>query len=114
MRHEEAERRIRALQKSVLLRFEEHPVFEHMTAADFNNLRKRVFRGTFAAYRLGVIGLVNEPAPLWTYFFGWIESLPTAQTLPADVRLDATEICFRTALEAYRLGAMVAVDRDES
>jgi hypothetical protein len=111
MRHEVAEKKVRGLQKEFLTRVEHHPVLFQMEPDDFNDLRKRVFRGTFEAYRLGVVGLDKSDVPLWVFFFGWLDNHDAIQSLEPTVRMEVTEMCFRTALEAYRIGAMVAVER---
>ena len=109
MRQETAERRIKALQKQFLVSVEEHPIFHQLDTEAFNDLRKRVFRGTFEAYRLGVVGLGNERASLFNHFFGWLDR--DAAALSSDVRREVGEMCFRAALESYRIGAMVAAEK---
>lgn len=111
MLQEDAERKVKAVQKEFLMRVEEHPIFHLMEPDDFNDLRKRVFRGTFAAFRLGVIGLEKRPTKLYSYFFGWLENHRVMQSLDANARNEVTEMCFAAALESYRLGAMAAQER---
>lgn len=106
-----AEKKIRGLQKEFLTSVENHPILFQMDPDSFNDLRKRVFRGTFEAYRLGVIGLDKSTVSLWTYFFGWLDNHQVIESLDPETRAEITEMCFRTALEAYRVGAMVAVER---
>jgi hypothetical protein len=109
-----AERRVKALQKEFLAKVEAHSVFYTLSPGAFNGLRKFVFRGTFEAYRLGVVGLAtaDRSSNLWPYFFGWLETAEAADSLSDQEFDELTEMCFRTALEAYRLGAMVASERD--
>lgn len=107
MRQEQAEKQVRALQKEFLMWVENHPVFHKMEPDDFNDLRKRVFRGTFAAFGLGVRGLGSKPPGLYSYFFGWLENHGVMQVLDANSRNEVTEMCFLAALEAYRLGSKV-------
>lgn len=109
MRQDIAERKVRSLQKEFLTQVEEHHILFNMEPDQFNDLRKRVFRGTFEAYRLGVVGLANNDTPLWAFFFGWLENHRSVAALDPEIRMEVTEKCFRVALEAYRIGAMVAV-----
>jgi hypothetical protein len=109
MTHETAEKQIRALQKAFLTEIERHPIYEVLEPADFNALRKRVFRGTFAAYRLGVIGtdaMGTGPTAIYDHFYGWLDQ--AGEYLPRSVQRDVAGRCFLTALEAFRIGAMVA------
>lgn len=108
MTEDQAIRKVKGLQKEFFAWVETHPIFEQLDPYHFNDLRKRVFRGTFAAYRLGVVGLTNKPSYLYSYFFGWLEEVMALNTVSPDVRTEVTERCFLTALEAYRYGAMVA------
>lgn len=107
MKHETAERKVRGLQKEFLTRVEQHPVLFQMAPNDFNDLRKRVFRGTFEAYRIGVVGLENSLPSTWEFFM-WLGGNPAVNALPEEMRLEVTEMCLRTALAAFRIGAMVA------
>jgi hypothetical protein len=110
MKQEIAERRVRGLQKEFLSQVEAHPVLFQMEPDDFNDLRKRVFRGTFEAYRLGVVGLEKGPASMWEFFI-WLGHNKAISTLDYDTQLEVNEMCLRTALEAFRIGAMVAGDK---
>lgn len=107
MKHEAAERKVRGLQKEFLTRVEQHPVLFAMEPDDFNDLRKRVFRGTFEAYRLGVVGLDNGLPSTWE-FFAWLGGNRAVNALPEEMRLEVSELCLRTALEAFRVGSMIA------
>lgn len=111
MRHELAEKKIRALQKGFLTRIEQHAAFHILPPDLFNLIRKRVFRGTFEAYRLGIVGFVPTESPpnLYAYFFGWTDD--AAAHLPPLMHKQIVDMCFGTALEAYRIGAMVAASR---
>lgn len=107
MLHEQAEKRVKALQKEFLMQVENHPVFEQMEPDDFNDLRKRVFRGTFAAFRLGIVGLGNKPTGLYSSFFGWLENHRVLDMLDPNARNEVVEMCFQCALQAYSLGSKV-------
>jgi hypothetical protein len=111
MRHETAEKKIRGLQKEFLTRIEAHPSFHELPPDLFNLIRRRVFRGTFEAYRLGVVGLdgLGKNNGLYAYFFGWVDD--AAQHLNPAMHKQVVEMCFGTALEAYRVGAMFAATR---
>jgi hypothetical protein len=106
-----AERRIKGLQKEFLNRIEEHEVYQYLKPQEFNDLRKRVFRGTFEAYRLGIIGIDNVAGPneLTKYFFNWLDD--STFLLPHDMQTEVSEMCWRAALEAFRIGAMAAAER---
>lgn len=106
MQQEIAEKRVKALQKEFLVQIEQHPILQAMDPVTFNALRKHVFRGTFEAYRLGVVGLDSCTTSLWEYFFFWLD-----ESLDAQMQDEVAEMCFRVALESYRLGAMVAESR---
>lgn len=109
MRADVAERRVKAVQKGFLLGIEEHPVFHHLEPEQFNLLRRRVFRATFDAYRLGVVG-VDGAANLYDTFFRWLPEIEGYLT--SALAIDLRHLCFRTTLAAFRLGAMVADARD--
>jgi len=114
MQQNVAERRIKSLQKAILLQIEEHPVFHALEPRAFNDLRRRVFRGTFDAYRLGVVGIAAARADqLSAFFLGWFGDDADLDPLSHQHRVEVTTMCLRAALEAFRLGAMVAVERDE-
>lgn len=110
---QEGERRVKGIQKEFLARIEQHPIFGVLDAVAFNSLRKRVFRGTFAAYRLGVVGLDHTHTNLYSLFFGWLEEATVGNPVELSILHDATEMCFRTALESYRIGSMVAAHTEE-
>jgi hypothetical protein len=108
-----AMRRVKGLQKELLAKIEAHPVLTHMDHDAFHDLRKRVFRGTFAAYKLGVIGLDtvardDHSISLSEYFFCWLTYSDAMRDVPTRVRIEVTELCLYAALDAYRLGAFVA------
>lgn len=116
MIHREGEHKIKALQKAFLCWIEQHPDLTTLPPLAFNELRRKVFRSTFDAFRLGVVGLngeVREGEALWQHFFGWFENNPHMDALPIEVVREIMEECFRTTLEAFRLGAIVSVIRDE-
>lgn len=103
-----AERRVKALQKAFLVGMEEHPVLFALSPDDFNDIRKRVFKGTFKAYRFGVIGLEKTETSLWDDFVGWLADSDAIEALPEQLRADLLDMCFRCALDCFRTGAMVA------
>lgn len=111
MMQDAAEKQIKGLQKQFLIQIEEHPVFQHMGPTEFNDLRKRVFRGTFEAYRLGIVGIdgVSGRSELFSYFFHWLND--STATMTHALQVQVAEMCFRVALESYRIGSMVAAER---
>lgn len=104
-----AEKKIKATQKEFLAWVEAHEVLHELPPLEFNDLRKRVFRGTFEAYRLGVTGVLSGPS-LSSYFIGWLDNAHVA-AMEGTRRAEVAEKCFATALEAYRVGVMVALSR---
>jgi hypothetical protein len=110
MHKDVAEIQVRQLQKEFLVGIENHPAFHVMSPASFNTLRKRVFRGTFEAYRLGIIG-PERTEHLFSFFVGWLSGLDTG--LDPAMHHEIAEMCLRTSLSAYRIGAMVAASREE-
>jgi hypothetical protein len=108
MTHTEAERAVKLLQKEFLLWVEEHPVLATLDADTFEEVRHRVFRSTFYSFRLGVVGLDKVKPGLWRHFFGWLDSHPAMLTLDLDTVNLIADRCFTTALEAFRVGALVA------
>jgi len=107
MTHEEGVARIKSLQKEFLLWVEEHEYLSRLDSARFNRLRKSAFSSTFEAFRLGRVGLKEEQDPLmlWRKFFGWA----TVVGLPGNVETDIQAKCFKTSLDAFRVGAMVTI-----
>jgi hypothetical protein len=115
MKHEAAERRIKALQKELLVWIEEQGDLAGLDHETFHAIRKRVFRSTFDAYRLGYVGLDEAgDLPLWQQFFGWLENHSAVVGLPPVARAKVAEKTFLTTLQAFRLGAMVAVNKREN
>jgi hypothetical protein len=107
MTHVEGEAKVKGLQKEFLSWVESNDNLRSLSPEQFNTLRRKAFSSTFEAFRLGVVGL-GEPAPdaLWGKFFGWA-SIPG---LTQDTELEIQAKCFRTSLEAFRVGAMVVKD----
>lgn len=99
----EGERTIKKLQKEFLVWLEDHPALRSMGANDFDSLRRSVFRGTFQAFRLGIIG-IEDSASLRKYFFTWLETTPLGPTTEVHLSME----CFKVSLEAFRVGALVA------
>lgn len=113
MKQEYGEKRVKALQKEFLFWVEKNNALRNLHPQDFNTIRKKVFRQTWDAYRIGVTGLPESDA-LFGYFFGWMDKIYAVKRLHATVREEITEYSFRITLEAFRLGAMVAVEKKEA
>lgn len=110
MLQREGEARVRALQKEFLCWVESQPYLYTLSPEDFNAIRKKAFRATFDAFRLGKVGLregdnVEQGVALWLKFVDWGVDSPELTTM-ARLHLEAR--CFWTALNAFRAGAMVA------
>jgi hypothetical protein len=103
MTQQEGEKKIKALQKEFLMWLEDHPALSSIAADDFDTLRRSVFRGTFQAFRLGIVGL-EDSISLRKYFFHWLETTPLGPSTENHISLE----CFRVSLEAFRVGALVA------
>jgi hypothetical protein len=106
MQQDIAEKRIRQLQKEFLSKLEAHPAFFVMPPEDFNKLRKRVFKGTFSSYRMGILGTERSDEFLVPIFIGWLAGLDTK--LEPTMHMEISEMCFRASIAAFRIGAMVA------
>lgn len=110
-----SEKAIKSLQKEVLINFETH-LLEVMQPEHFNALRKLVFRSTFLAYRLGILGLDRDETSyekLYRTAAGALQDVehsPLAD-LEADLREEVLEYILRTWLEAFRLGAIAHAER---
>jgi hypothetical protein len=114
MRAADAEKSVKSLQKQLLLRLEDHAAYEALEPDDFNALRRRVFRQTFKAYHLGIVGLPPfESFDTLTAFVGWLSDVPGVDAITGYDRLVLSEMCLRAALDAFRLGALVAAERAE-
>lgn len=118
MRHMVGEKMVKGLQKEFLSWIENHESLQDLRVSDrdtFNIIRKRVFRSTFDAYILGVRGVAEtDTKSLWHKFIGWLEQdVGFRKYVADDVRIEVMEKCFRTALEAFRVGAMVSESRQE-
>lgn len=100
----DGERKIKALQKEFLMWLEDHPALRSLDAAAFDALRRSVFRGTFQAFRLGIIGIEDSNSSLRKYFFTWLETSPLGPSTETNIAME----CFRVSLEAFRVGALVA------
>jgi hypothetical protein len=112
MTQQEAERRVKALQKGLLLAIERIPELRDGDPELFNDVRRRIFRSTFLAFRLGVVGLETAPKQTFMTFFGWVAEHP-AFTSTFNVRTQLAEQIFLAALEAFRAGALVSQARQE-
>lgn len=111
MEHARGERRVKGLQKEFLTWIEEHPALRSTDPAAFNSFRKRVFRTTFDAFRLGVLGTGASVQHLWTHLFGWLENQQVIRQVDSETAIEITDRYLRTTLEAYRAGALVAAGR---
>lgn len=103
----DGERKIRTLQKEFLCWVEEHPVLSLLPASEFHNLRTQLFRATFDVFRLGVVGVQadTDAVDLYMRFLGWIDEVVF---LPGETAREVRGKCFKVALEAFRIGAMVS------
>lgn len=105
MDEEIAEKRIKLLQRRMLSFVEEHPTLSSLHPTPFNKIRKKVFRATFEAYRLGRVGIPDD-VDLFEHFIGWLTDYsPLVQD---QVREEIRNRCFGVTLEAFRIGALVA------
>jgi len=68
-----AEKEIKAGQKAFLLAMETHPVINRLSDDTMNAIRRRVFRATFAAFRLGLLGL--RDTAVHPVFVGFLDDL---------------------------------------
>lgn len=112
MQEELAIKKVRALQKEFLTKLEEHPAFFVIPPDAFNALRKRVFRGTFSAYRMGVVGVERHDDFLVPFFVGWLSGLDTK--LDPAMHMEISEMCFRASIKAFRIGSMVAEAKESA
>jgi hypothetical protein len=104
MTQAEGEARIKVLQREYLTWVEDNPLFLELPPLVFNDIRKRVFRATFEAFRLGKVGLSQEQNGLWGKFFGWAPLLNVNE----EAQLEIQSKCFLVTLEAFRIGALTA------
>lgn len=109
MLQSDGEARVRALQKEFLCWIESQPELFALEPSEFNDIRKKAFRATFNAFRMGRIGLrdgddIDKSIELWLSFVNWGFS----QRLSTTAKLALEARCFWTALNAFRAGAMVA------
>lgn len=102
MNQVEGERHVKYLQKEFLCWVENHPKFSHLPSNTFNNVRRRVFRSTFDAFRLGVLGTdAYSGLQLWSHFFDW-----DGLEVEPDVKSELVAESFRVLLLAFRAGVM--------
>ncbi len=107
MTHTVAEQAVKMRQKEFLIWAEENPALQVLDAKAFNTLRRRVFRGTFEAFRLGILGHLTEEDGLLSLFTEWMTNVESGLD-PLD-HWYVTDKYFYTALEAFRLGTIVKV-----
>lgn len=108
MQQYEAEVCVKGLQKSFLYWIEEHEQLCALDPALFNEIRKRVFRATFATFRMGIVGLTVDKRPdLLDVFLAWIPNIAEIDTqIDWDVLSELEYRCLFATLEAFRLGAL--------
>jgi hypothetical protein len=104
MDHTTAEKVVKGLQKDFLLWIEETPKLSTLTDDQFTTLRRRVFRSTFQAFRLGIIGIDPDDDGLLPLFTDWLHDVKLDDSYAWEI----TNRCFMTALSAFRIGACVA------
>lgn len=107
------ETEIKRLQKALLGWIEEHPDLLPLHPERYNGIRKRVFRSTWDAYRMGVLG-IPERGPLWEGLFGWIDGALLTEGLPPETRIEIRERALRSVLISLWLGARAGVSLDAS
>lgn len=107
MTHSEGEKKIKTIQKEFLAWVEYHPELRALDPEVFNDVRHRVFRSTFFAFRLGVVGPDSARTGLYNHFFGWLPEME----LDSDTNREVAEKCFVTALESFWVGALVGHER---
>jgi len=112
MTHTEGETRIKALQKNFLCWVETHPELSQLAPEKFNRIRRRAFRATFDAFKLGRIGLLpdeqNGDEVVWDKFFDWSQVDDMAGDTLHEIRTKG----FSVTLEAFRVGALVTGSGD--
>lgn len=106
MTHELAERCVKSVQKEFLSWMEDHPDLFFITGPDrFNQMRRSVFRGTFEAFRLGIVGLDTVKYEELQVAFSYLD--PWDKRLPLHLQKELAQRCFVSALVAFRFGALV-------
>jgi len=111
MSHEEAEKRVKSLQKECLVWIEGHPTFADVPPQKFNKLRRKVFRNTFGAFRMGVVGIDNyEVEDIIFTFFGWVDKYRDDPDLEKGLYA-LRGFFFGVALESFRLGSIISVKK---
>lgn len=100
-----AVRRVKSIQKALLLSLEQSPEFQYMEPHAFNSLRKHIFKATFAAYRLGILGVEPVTDKQLACFFVPVTDLGIRpEDTPRVIRM-----AFASALAAFRLGSLVSM-----
>lgn len=110
MIHREAEARVKALQKEFLLWLEEN--IENVNAPDFEQLRRKIFRGSFNAFRLGVVGLAPRLEHADYPYTGYLTLFVGGGIFIPKLHPELPERYFRMALEAFRLGTLVGAHKE--
>lgn len=108
MTQKEAEVRVKALQKEFLLWLEESLTVD---AVSFEDIRRTVFRASFSAFRLGVVGLpprVGHPEYPEDGYIRQFAGRPEYFMLHPQFM----DRHFHMTLESFRLGSAVAAQKD--
>jgi hypothetical protein len=107
MKHEHAERAVKALQKSFLYWLEEREEFATVRPNGFNALRKEVFKLTFTAYRQGVVGI--DPNCKHEVKLVWDTFSPSFDYLSDGDKEVFVSKFLAVLLVCFRLGAAVGL-----
>jgi hypothetical protein len=99
------EKAIKALQKEALCMFEEE-LIDDLSPHAFNTLRKLVFRTTFLAYRLGIVGPAQDPQALQQLIeMIVVTAKDSVKELDTSNQHDLFSYCLEVWLDAFRIGA---------
>ena len=113
MKHEHAESAVKNLQRSFLFWIEEAEGLKHIKPNQFNDLRTNVFRDTFSAFRMGVIGIdpnvLEERDAAWNLFWNYDATRFSALGLDEDAHRNLTTRYIGVLLVCFRLGSAVAL-----
>jgi hypothetical protein len=101
---------VKALQKEMLDNFEVE-LLDRMSPEHFNALRKLVFRTTFLAYRVGVLGIGRDETSYNKLISLGYQAMTLPNTTPLveldeQLQKEVMFYCLEIWLESYRLGAL--------